>query len=354
FRNGPGSTLISKEELYDMIPQIKVPNFLFRNRGDLTFEDVSNAWGINRPSFTNGTAYGDLDNDGDLDFVTNNINDYSFVYRNNLNNPKEGVKANFLRIDLTGPKGNPDAFGTEVRLYRAASIQYAQVLSGRGYLSKSENTIHFGMGKEISYDSIVVSWPDGTASTLKGLEVNKTHKISHSSAVRKAISIKKSAPLLSGVNPASIGIDYKNLENDFIDFNIQRTLPHKFSQYGPGFAVGDINGDGLEDVIFGGSSRFDEVVYLQQPGGRFDRKEISLKPNYLKKEEDLGLLLFDADGDGDNDLYIARGSGQHDKGTVYYQHMLGVNDGKGRFRMDTIAIENLRTNGSTVRAADID
>ncbi|MFM7195020.1 MAG: VCBS repeat-containing protein [Bacteroidota bacterium] len=354
FRNGPGSTLISKEELYDMIPQIKVPNFLFRNRGDLTFEDVSNAWGINRPSFTNGTAYGDLDNDGDLDFVTNNINDYSFVYRNNLNNPKEGVKANFLRIDLIGPKGNPDAFGTEVRLYRAASIQYAQVLSGRGYLSKSENTIHFGMGKEISYDSIVVSWPDGTASTLKGLEVNKTHKISHSSAVRKAISIKKSAPLLSGVNPASIGIDYKNLENDFIDFNIQRTLPHKFSQYGPGFAVGDINGDGLEDVIFGGSSRFDEVVYLQQPGGRFDRKEISLKPNYLKKEEDLGLLLFDADGDGDNDLYIARGSGQHDKGTVYYQHMLGVNDGKGRFRMDTTAIENLRTNGSTVRAADID
>ena len=354
FRNGPGSTLISKAELYDMIPQIKVPNFVFRNRGDLTFEDVSAAWGISRPSFTNGTAYGDLDNDGDIDFVTNNINDYAFVYRNNLNNPKDGVTANFLRIDLKGAKGNPDAFGTEVRLYRGTSIQYGQVLSGRGYLSKSENTIHFGLGKETTYDSVMVSWPDGSVSILKGLAANQTHHITYASVERKPGSPIKEKPLLDRVNAAGIGLAYKNLENDFIDFNIQRTLPHKFSQYGPGFAVGDINGDGLEDVFFGGSSRFDEVYYLQQKGGRFERKDVSFKPNYLKKEEDLGLLLFDADRDGDNDLYIARGSGQHDKGTVHYQHMLCVNDGKGRFRMDTLAIGSLRTNGSTVRAADID
>jgi len=354
FRHGPGSTMVSKAELYDMIPQIKVPNFIYRNRGDLTFEDVSKTWGITQPSFTNGTAYADLDNDGDIDFVTNNINDYAFVYRNNLNNPKEGIRSNYLRLELKGPKGNPEAFGSEVRLYRKGSVQYAQVLSVRGYLSKSENTVHFGLAKETAYDSIVVSWPDGSRSVLRGLALNQVHKITHGSSPGKPFIAAPDTPALERVSPAKLGLAYKNEENDFIDFNFQRTLPHKFSQYGPGFAVGDLNGDGLEDVIFGASSRYDEVYYLQRRDGKFERKETSFKPNYLKKEEDLGLLLFDADSDGDNDLYIARGSGQHDKGSKYYQHMLGVNDGKGKFRIDTAAIGNLRTNGSAIRAADID
>ena len=354
FRSGPGSSLVSKAKLYQMIPEIKVPNFMLRNMGDLTFQDVSQQWGITRPSFSNGAAYVDLDNDGDLDLLVNNINDYAYVYRNNLNNPKNKLKANYVRIELIGSELNPDAIGAIVKLYSSDTIQFGSVHSGRGYLSKSENIIHFGMGKKNKVDSIEINWPDNTRSSIFAININSVNKVNYQESSKKKVNKVLSVGLLKTINPLNLGLDYKHEENDYIDFNIQRTLPHKFSQYGPGLAVGDINGDGLDDVVIGGSSRFNETIYLQTSQGKFIKKSVSLKPNYNSKEEDLGILLFDADNDGDNDLYIARGSYQHDEGSVYYQHMLGVNDGSGQFTMDTLAINSLRTCGSTVKAADFD
>lgn len=353
FRGGMGSTLVSKDKLHSMIPEVKVNNFLFRNRGDLTFEDVSAAWGSETPSFSNGAAYADLDNDGDLDYVVNNINDYAFIFRNNSSAAKN--PHHWVRINLEGPPTNPDGYGSEVRLFANNTTQLAQALSTRGYLSKSESFAHFGLGKNKLVDSVEVRWPDGKVSRLKSINIDQVTTVSYSGASndeRKAPA--PAPPIFTSINQKTLGLDYFNEETDYIDYNFQRTLPHKFSQYGPGIAIGDITGDGLDDIVLGASARFDEVIYTQRKDGTFQKNIQSFKPNYNKKEEDLGLLLFDADGDNDNDLYIARGSYQHSINSPYYQHLLCVNDGKGNFTIDSLAIGKIKTCGSSIKAADYD
>ncbi|MEO5603945.1 MAG: VCBS repeat-containing protein [Cyclobacteriaceae bacterium] len=353
FRSGNMSTVISKADLYQMIPEIKIPNFIFKNNGDLTFTDISKKWGIDLSSFSNGAAYADFDKDGDVDFVINNINDKAFFYRNNLNPLSNKNKTGFLRIRLKGHPQNRDAFGATVSLFSGQTIQWHKILSTRGYLSNSSSDIHFGLGSASSIDSVVVVWPDGSKSVVKNPPLNTTQDISFELTSRKEEVKHRTVPgyLKQAYIP---GLKYFHEENDFIDFNFQRTLPHKFSQYGPGIAIGDINGDKLEDIIIGGSSRFDEKVFFQKPDGTFRKETFSFKFHYNQKEEDLGLLLFDADNDLDNDLYIVRGSYQHEINSRYYQHVLCVNDGRGNFRIDTLAIGNLRTCGSAVKASDYD
>jgi hypothetical protein len=353
FRSGHGSLLVSKQELYDMIPEIKVQNVLFRNGGDRTFEDVTGSWGLSVPSFSNGAAYADLDIDGDLDFVVNNINDPAFIYRNNVTDGRS--RANYLRVKLIGTAANPVGIGATVEVRTNGKIQTAEVLSGRGYLSSSEQIVHFGLAGTESVESLIVRWPTGHISRLSGVAANQTIEVSISDARTEEADVRPAGRgLLRPVRLDTMGLDFLPPETDFIDFNFQRTLPHKFSQYGPPVAVGDVNGDGLEDLVFGGSARVDETVFLQRPGGTFDRSTVSWKPNYNKKEEDVGILLFDADGDGDNDIYLARGSYQHEAGSVYYQHLICVNDGRGNFRIDSLALNRLRTCGGAVKAADYD
>jgi hypothetical protein len=359
FRSSISSSLVTRNELMNMIPEVKIPNFIFKNNGNLGFQDRSHEWGIDQKSFTNGTAYADLDNDGDLDIITNNINDAAFLYKNSLieSSDKEGkTGSHFLRVRLEGPAANPQGYGTIVTIWNEDQLQVAESQCVRGYLSRSEEFLHFGTGKKGLIDSMMVQWPDGRMQRLKNVKADQVITLHHRDAVLDHPPTKLTSPtLVQPVDAASLGITYVHQENDFIDFNLQKTLPHKFSQYGPALAVGDINGDGLDDMVLSSSSRFQgPIVLTQLISGKFTQKTIPLKATEQMKEEDMGLLLFDADGDGDNDLYVVRGSYQHDPQSPLYQDVLCENDGKGNFTVRAEALPVITASGQNVKAADID
>lgn len=350
---GNMSNLLSPLELQAQIPQIKVPKFAFKNNGDLQFSDVSKAWGLNVPAFTNGAAYGDLDNDGDLDLVLNNIDDPAFIFKNTLNDHKTQGD-NYLRIKVIGNKNNPGAIGAKVTAYFDGKSQTAQVLSARGYISASENIVHFGLGSTNKVDSIVISWNGNEHLKWTNLKINQLNEIKLDDPGAQILAFSESKGLFDMIDPVQYGLAYVNRDSDFIDFNFQKTLPHKYSNCGPSIAVGDVNGDGLDDAYISGSALEDGTWLLQNKGGKFVQKAVAYKTDPNKKEEELGSLLFDADGDGDLDLYLVHGSYQYEAGSPLYQDVLCVNDGKGNFKISPDALPKETACGQVVKAADFD
>jgi enediyne biosynthesis protein E4 len=343
---------VSRQELYDQIPEIKVSNFVFQNTGKLSFEDKTTDWGLDIPSFSNGAAYADLDNDGDLDVLVNNIDDKAFLFKNTLNDRKQEntKKNNYIRIKLKSELSKT-CYGTVVKVFVKSDIQTTKSLSNRGYLSASESVLHFGLDSNV-VDSILVIWPDHKVSKILNPNINGVLVIDQKFSKQVESVNNHVESYLKEIDGKILGLDFEHMENDFIDFNFQRTLAHKYSQNGPFISVADINGDGLEDIFIGGSSRMLSTFFIQNALGKFSRKDITFKKDPILKEEELGNVLFDADADGDQDLYIVRGSYQHPPKSGLYKHILCINDGKGNFEIDTLAI-NINTSGLCVKTADI-
>lgn len=349
------SSIMAPMMMLDYIPSVRITNFAFKNKGDLTFEDVSKDWGIETPGFSNGAAYADLDSDGDLDYIVNNINDSAMVYRNNSIQLKP-QESNYLRIAFKGERYNGAGIGAIAEITLAnGKKQVAENSPYRGYLSTVEPVLHFGLGKESAVQEVKVTWPGGKTQVLKNVKGNQMLVVREIDAGVAPEDRKTPAiPLFKDIT-SELNVSYKHSEMDVIDFNVQKLLPHKMSQYGPALAAGDVNGDGLEDVFVGGAYQNKGRFLLQQPDGKFTVADLLPGADGLEKaSEDMGVLLFDADQDKDLDLYIVSGSYEIQEGSEALRNTLYLNDGKGHFKQDTAALPAFLVNGSCVKAVDFD
>lgn len=347
--------VVPRMMLLDSIPSVKITNYAFKNKGNFAFNDVSASWGLTNPSFSNGAAYGDLDNDGDLDYVTNNINDSASVYRNNLIETKP-TESNYLRIKLKGLDKNIGGLGAFIEIsYQNGQKQVYENTPYRGYLSTIENVAHFGLGKSNKINEVKIIWQSGKTQILKDVAANQVLTVYEKNATLLNVSQPLKRTTLFADITDSLNIDYVHTEKDFIDFNIQKLIPHKLSQFGPAIAVGDVNGDGLEDIYIGGPSEQKGTFLLQNQAGKFVKSDlIGGETNLTKIAEDMGVLLFDADLDNDLDLYIVSGSNEQPKDSPTYQDRLYENDGKGHFVQKMQALPSFLKSGSCVKAADYD
>ena len=350
FNNKQGKGLTENPGLFEgairFLPVKKSFNAMFKNNGDLTFTDSAMDWGLKTQAFnSNGAAYADLDNDGDLDLILNNMEDKAAVYKNNA-----AEKNNALTLTLT--KNGNIAYGARASLLQGEKQQTSQITNTRGFQSVSDHRIHFGIGEKTKTDSIIITWPDNKKSVYTNLASNTNHALRYEDAVFTNLSKKPAIAVFKNVTN-KIGITSKHQENEFDDYIAEILLPHKLSQEGPFIDVADVNADGLEDFYQGNGVGYPGVLYLQNPNGTFKKSQQKAFEKD-KMSEDLGVLFFDFDQDGDKDLYVVSGSNEHDLNSTLQLDRLYKNDGKGNFTKTSGVIPRVYASGSCVKASDID
>jgi len=347
----------ANEELYkkelEELPEVKLRNFMFRNTGELQMEDVSEQWGLLDQTFTNGTAFADFDLDGDLDLVLNNLDQPATFYHNKL---MEGASENdpfgYLMIVFDDEVLDVEKIGAKLWLYHKGQVQFMLYSPFRGYKSTVSEAIHFGIGNSQIVDSLIVKWPDDQVDRYFELSTNSVIRIKKvDDDDTKPIFIGQTDPQVRfGDISNSIKIDVQHQIQSSRDMSITHTLLHSLSNYGPSLSVGDINRDGLEDVFMGGDQRSPAHLLLQQADGAFSKQQFDLDSLH----HDMGSLLFDADNDGDLDLYVVSGGYHWHPSHEAYQDRLYLNDGTGRFAKAEGALPKIEASGSCVIAADYD
>jgi enediyne biosynthesis protein E4 len=334
-------------------PGIKTHPYAYKNNGDYTFTNVSRQWGFDVSTYSNGVVYADLDNDGDLDMITNNIDEPAHVYRNTVKEKSTEGASNFLRLLLKGPPNNNAATGSRIDIKYGNQIQTRNLNTIRGFQSSVEPFLHFGLGNRQLVDTVIITWPDNKQSILTNIKANQLLAVDYSTAILKNSKqpLKTTNTVFTEIATSALQIYYKNKHVDFNDFNYERLLPRKYSEGGPGIAVADMNGDGLEDFFVGGVYGQSGEIYLQNKSGTFTGHTLGNAKDY---SQDAGCLLFDADADGDADLYVASGGNEFTDKDPRYQDRLYINDGKGNFIIDATALPSMLSSKSCVVAADYD
>jgi hypothetical protein len=332
-------------EIAKRIPTLHRSNYLYHNQKDLSFSDKTREWGLYRASYSNGAAVGDLDNDGDLDLVVNNFKEPAFLYQNQT---QALDQSHFLRLRLRGEGQNTGGIGAKVWLKTGDNWQYQEMQPVRGYLSSIEPVLHFGLGTAAKVDSLKIRWPGGKSQRLAEIPADQVLALKESEASPdKKNSTFVSTLFAEGQIP---GLQYRHEENAFVDFRRENLLPHMLSRMGPCLTVGDVNGDKLEDVFIGGRGN-KARLFVQTANGRFQTRTLNNGP---QMEEDTDAAFFDADGDGDLDLYRVVGGNEAEDGDARYQDQLWFNDGKGNFQHQAEALPAMFSSGGCVAASDID
>jgi len=314
-------------KIISMIPSVKVPNYAFHNNHDLTFTNLSGSWGLSTPSFSNGAACGDLDNDGDLDLVVNNVNMPPFIYRNESDRYED---ANFLVLSFKGKGRNTRAVGAGATIYFDGFTSYAELIPSRGFQSSADSRLHFGLWHSDLVDSIIVNWPDGQCSVIRNISANQFLTLDErtESFLCPQIIRELSPPVFQKAEKQIA--DFRHRENEFNDFDREGLLFSMLSNEGPRLAAGDVNNDGYEDFYICGARDQPGALFIQYPGGHFRESGEKVFAEDSIPEE-TGCDFFDADGDGDADLYVASGGNEYPSSSSALKDRLYFNDGKGHF-----------------------
>ncbi|MEO7044874.1 MAG: VCBS repeat-containing protein [Ferruginibacter sp.] len=332
---------------------VEIPNYLYLNNGNYTFTNITDSSGIKQNSMSNGAAYVDLDNDGDLDLVVNNINREAFILINNENQPGKPKSNHSISFILKGDSLNTKGFGAKIFVYANGTKQVQEEYPVRGYLSSVDTKLLFGTGKNIRLDSVVVIWPNSKKQVMQNLKADSAYTLFQKNATQnwQPSNPNINQPIFNDVTD-SVNAIYKHTDVIFNDYEEQRLLPQKYSQLGPFISTGDIDNDGNTDFYIGAGFNSLPKVFMQGNSGRFTGKDFTTGSKF---EEDEGSVLFDADGDGDLDLLITYGDMRFSDTSQYYQPRLYLNDGKGNFTLSPNAIPaGVRTIAGCVAVADYD
>lgn len=337
--------VVDHNEMVELFPSTKMQNKSFKNEDGYQFQDVSDSWGIDKKTFSSGAAYGDLDNDGDLDLVLNNVNETAHILRNN-------TKGNFIRLQLADPR-NKVVLGANVHIfYGDEKKQYAETTSARGMFSASESVVHFGLGNHTGIDSLIVNWPSGLRSVVYNPEINQQITIAVGSATKPAKKSEKKEPEWFTDHTDKSTLKFRHKENKFNDYAHQVLLPHTMSEFGPALAVADMNNDGLDDVFVGGAFGEKAALFQQDELGNFTSVNDRLWEGE-KNYEDVDAVFVDVNGDGYKDLFVVSGGNAYVKNDIHYMDRLYLNDGKGNFNKGAL-LNGKPISGSVVKATDYD